>query len=693
MKISYNWLREIVDTDLEPRELAVRLTMAGLAVDEVEPHGDDQVLEIDLTSNRPDCLSHLGVAREAAVLCGAKLKLPAAGLSPNGGRTSDETSVEIRDAELCPRYTARLIRGVKIGPSPDWLVRRLEALGQRSVNNVADITNYVMLEMGQPLHAFDFDRLRGRRIVVRRAAPGERMTTLDGEERELSPEMLVIADAERAVAIGGIKGGEDSGINESTVDVLLEAAWFTPPQIRQTSKALGLSTEASYRFERGTDPEIVALASDRASALIARIAGGEVLDGLIDLYPGRDEVSASFRPISFRLARYKALTGLTVEIDEAERILSALGCRVTGRTNPGELEVVPPSWRIDVRIEEDLIEEVARVIGYDRLHTSLPGSAGAGAYLDGEGDRRAVRRLLTNAGFHEAVSFSFVNAELDGRFSEAPPGRRLELLDPIDANQSHLRTALAGGLLRALEHNLNHGSRNVRLFEIGKCFRSGEEQAEGRPTEIERLAMVATGARNEFDWQDSGARLEFHDLKGVVEALADQLGLEGLHFEAASEMPWLHPGRAAQVRLAAGGEIVGSLGQIHPRLAAGFKVKQSILLAEFDFQGLLGAPRRESRYQQLPRYPMVARDIAVVLDTTVSWQLVEQTIRALDLPNLVDLRIFDIYRGGDLPPGRHSIALSLRYRAADRTLTDEEIAAAQERVVGVLVSRFGAERR
>lgn len=693
MKISYNWLREIVGTDLDPRELAGRLTMAGLAVDGVEPHGDDQVLEIDLTSNRPDCLSHLGVAREVAAICGSALTPPAVAISPVDTRTADLTSVDILAAELCPRYTARLIRGVKIAPSPEWLVRRLEALGQRSVNNVADITNYVMLEMGQPLHAFDFERLRGGRIVVRRATPGEKMTTLDGEERELNPEMLVIADAERAVAIGGIKGGEDSGISDATVDVLLEAAWFSPPHIRQTSKALGLSTEASYRFERGTDPEVVTLASDRASDLIARIAGGEVLSGLIDLYPGRDEVAASFQPIAFRVARYVALTGLSVEIGEAARILTVLGCKVSNGAAPGELQVIPPTWRIDVRIEEDLIEEVARIAGYDQLHTSLPGSAGAGAYLAGEDDRRATRRLLTNAGFHEAVSFSFVNAELDARYSDAPPDGRLELLDPIDANQSHLRTSLAGGLLRALEHNLNHGSRHVRLFELGKCFLANGQDQAGRPAEVERLALVATGARNEFDWQDAGARLEFHDLKGVVESLVDQLGLAGLRYEAASDIPWLHPGRAARVRLARTGESIGSFGQLHPRLAAGFKVKQSILLAELDYQALLEAERLEPRYHHLPKYPTVTRDIAVVIDPAVTWESVDRAIRELELPYLVDLRVFDLYRGRDLPESRHSIAISLRYRAADRTLTDDEIASAQDRVVGVLADRFRAELR
>src|SRR5215475_905239 len=367
MKTNYNWLKELVDVDMPPRDLAAKLTMAGIAVDAVDFYGDDAVLEIDLTSNRPDCLSHLGIAREAAAVLGKT-------------KTVDVTSVEILAPALCPRYTARVIRGVKIGPSPDWMVKRLESLGQRSVNNVADITNYVMLEMGQPLHAFDLHQLRGERIVVRTARSGEKITTLDGEERDLTPEMLVIADAERPVALAGIKGGEDSGITDKTNDVLLEAAYFAPAQVRATSKALGLSTEASYRFERGTDPEIVAKASDRAAALIAEIAGGEVLSGLVDVYPTK----AARDRIRFRRARYTALTGLQIELSEAERILSSLGFTVEADVDNEQLRALAPSWRVDVSIEEDLIEEVARIAGYDNLKNTLPGSAGAGAYLPGE---------------------------------------------------------------------------------------------------------------------------------------------------------------------------------------------------------------------------------------------------------------------------------------------------------------------
>ncbi|HKQ73932.1 MAG TPA: phenylalanine--tRNA ligase subunit beta [Blastocatellia bacterium] len=696
MKISYNWIKELVDVDLSPRDLAAKLTMAGLAVDAVEERGPDHsmdnILEFDLTSNRPDCLSHLGVAREAAALSSRPLRTPLIRLSEAKVKTSDVTSVEIFDPDLCPRYTARVIKGVKIGPSPDWLVARLEAMGQRSVNNVADITNYVMLEMGQPLHAFDIHQLRGERIVVRRASNGEKITTLDGEERILTSEMLVIADAERPVALAGVKGGEDSGISETTTDVLLEAAYFAPAQVRATSKALGLSTEASYRFERGTDPEIVATASDRASALIAEIAGGEVLGGLVDVYPRKSARDW----IEFRRARYTTLTGLQIELGEAERILRSLGFAVEADVENDRLRALAPSWRIDVSIEEDLIEEVARLAGYDSLKNTLPGSAGAGAYLPAEGGRRATRQVLASLGYNEAVSFSFVNGETDELLSEVGEGSRLALLNPIDETQAHMRVTLLGGLLNALERNFNYGARNVRLFEIGKCFMVMDEEDE-RPLEMERLGIVATGARNEDDWQASasngadGGRVDFYDLKGAVESVAEAIGLPALKFTPDDTCGFLHPGRRAEVRLDR--EVIGIMGQLHPRLAARYKFKQPVFVADLNLRNMLLADQAEVRYHPLPKFPMVVRDLALLIDTAVPFADVELAIKELEVPELVGVKLFDLYAGKELPPGKHSIALSLRYRAADRTLTDEEVNAIHERVIKALKQEFGVEVR
>jgi phenylalanyl-tRNA synthetase beta chain len=688
MKISYNWLKEFVDIDLAPRDLAAKLTMAGLAVDAVEAHGNDYVLEFDLTSNRPDGLSHLGIAREAAAVLGKTLRMPAVKIAESQVKSSDVASVEILNPDLCPRYTARVITGVKIGPSPAWLIGRLEAMGQRSVNNIADITNYVMLEMGQPLHAFDLNQLRGHRIVVRTAKPGERITTLDGEERDLTPEILVIADAERPVALAGIKGGEDSGITESTTDVLLEAAYFTPWQVRATSKALGLGTEASYRFERGTDPEIVPAASDRASEMIAKIAGGEVLAGLIDVYPQKSERGW----IRFRQARYTLLTGLQIELGEAERILRSLGFTVEADVENDSLRAIAPSWRVDLSIEEDLIEEVARIAGYENVKTTLPGSAGAGVYLAAEADRRAARETLTALGYHEAVSFSFVNEETDADLSEYTDDLRLKLQNPIDETQSHMRTTLLGGLLRSLERNFNYGTRNVRLFEIGKIFLDAGDE---RPDEVEKLALVATGERNETDWQAAASpnrgQIDFYDVKGAVESIAQKLGLPALELEPTENIDHLHPGRAAVISL--DGNQIGRIGQLHPRLAANYKFKQPVFVAELNLGEMLETERVEVRYQPLPKFPTVVRDLALLVDTAVSYAEIERAIGDLEIPEMIDVRLFDLYSGNELPQGKYSIALSLRYRAADRTLTDEAVNAMHEHVVEILKQEFNAEIR
>jgi phenylalanyl-tRNA synthetase beta chain len=683
MKISYNWLKEFVDIALSPRELATRMTMAGHAVDAIEEDGDDAILEFELTSNRPDCLSHLGLAREVATVLRQPLRLPEIKLTESATPTTDVTSVVIEAPTLCPRYTARVIRGVQVGPSPEWLVKRLEALGQRSVNNVADITNFVMLEVGQPLHAFDFDKLGGQRIVVRRARAQERITLLDGEERALTSDMLVIADAENPVAMGGIKGGLDSGITEATTNVLLEAAYFDPTSIRHTSKALGVSTEASYRFERGADYEMPVLASNRATALMAELCGGEVLAGIVDA----KTPPAPREAISLRRARYQDKTGLAVELPEAARILTALGLAVETATD--SLTATTPSWRHDLSIEEDLIEEVIRVVGYDQLQTTLPGGSGAGAYLPGEQGRRAARQTLTARGYHEAINFSFVNAETDSQLTVAQETNRLQLCNPIDATQAEMRTTLLGGLLDALLRNLHHGTRNVRLFEVGKCFLR-DDGAE-RPLEPENLALVATGARNESDWQAAATRLEFYDVKGALEAVAESLHLPPLNFTPIRAVPYLHPGRAAVISL--GDEMVGHVGQLHPQVATRYKFKQPVFIAELNLGTLLQAEVREARYQPLPKFPTVSRDLALLIDRAVTWAELAGAIRALELPQLENLRLFDLYAGKELPTGKHSLALSLRFRAKERTLTDVEIHEVYERIVTTLRDKFGAELR
>lgn len=714
MDISYEWLTDLADTGLAPRELAERLTMAGLAVDAVKEEGGDSVLEIDLTSNRPDCLSHLGVAREAAALTGATLTPPGVEAGSVAGKAEEFTAVDIEDADLCPRYAARVVRGVKIGPSPEWLVRRLQAIGQRPINNVADVTNFVMHETGQPLHAFDLDTLAERRIVVRRARAGEKLKTLDGVERALDAEMLVIADAARAVAVAGVMGGEETEISDATVDVLVESAYFAPQSVRRTSKALGLQTEASYRFERGVDYEGVRRAQDRCVALICALAGGAATVDAVDVYPQRLQ-----RPFVFlRPRRVKELTSLDVPADECVRILTALGFerRDTDEDGGGEERVgfVVPTWRTDVSIEEDLVEEVARVYGYEKIEEALPPSPVTGEYLLGDRRRRAARQVLTAAGFDEAVSISFIDeaGALDetgaSRFEPVPGLPQVEgggpfvlLSNPIIEGARLMRPTLLPGLLEATRHNFNHGTRDVRLFETGRVFAARtvmqdlaevdepEENREVRPNEVEAFALVVTGEALE-EGRAAGRPADFFDLKGAFEAAADAMRVGGLGFAPAS-VRHLRDGQAARVTL--NGVEVGSLGRLSEESAARYKFRQPVYVAEVSLTALLGSGERPALYAPLPRYPGAARDISLVAERRVTYGELRGAVLALGLEECRGVELVDVYEGANLPEGKRSLTLRVEYRADDRTLRDEDVDAMHARVVAALESGFGAQLR
>ncbi len=682
MSISYNWLRELVDVDLAPRELAEKLTMIGLAVDTVEPAGDDYLFEFDLTSNRPDALSHLGIAREISVITGRPIKYPETAVPEDDEPTSRVTSVEIHEPDLCPRYVARVIMDVHVGPSPPWLVERLEALGQRSINNITDITNYVLRELGHPTHAFDYEKLIGRRIVVRRARAGERLVTLDGVKRTLADDMLVIADAARPVALAGIMGGEETGISSDTKHVLLESAYFQPQTVRRTARALGMETDASYHFGRGMDYAMPPVAADRIARLIAEIAGGRVLKGAIDVYPR----PLDHQPIRLRHERLVRIIGLDVPMDEAERILRGLGFEVN-RTGRDELTAIAPSWRIDIEGEDDLVEEVARHVGYEKITVELPPWAGAGEYLPGESSRRDVRHVMMALGFDEAITFSFVNDSVQSLF--ATDGAQAEvLMNPIDETRPVLRTTLLPGLLESLAHNLNRGVRSVRLFEVGKCFfKRGENQL---PLEREHLGFVATGLVNERDWKHYREPFSFFHLKAAVECLLEKFRIRGSQF-VATDVSYLHPGQAARVLV--NGDALGLLGQLHPRIAAELKLKQPVFIGELNLERLLALQGEPVRYQPLSKYPTVVRDISFIVPEHVRYGEVEAAIEDLGIAEIAAIQLFDVYAGKPLPPDKRSLSISLRLRAPDRTLTDEEINHIVERVMDLLEQQFGAEIR
>ncbi|HEY8204399.1 MAG TPA: phenylalanine--tRNA ligase subunit beta [Pyrinomonadaceae bacterium] len=686
MFISYNWLRELTATRLPPEEIRDRLTNVGLAVDAVEARGDDFVLDVEVPSNRGDCLSHVGIAREVALIEESKVQSPKPKVQNTNGKTSDFTSVEIRDTDLCPRYAARIVRGVKIAPSPEWLVKKLESIGQRPINNVADVTNYVLHELGQPLHAFDLAKLGEKRIVVRRAAKGETIKTLDSVDRKLDEQMLVIADASRPVAVAGVMGGEESELSNSTTDVLIESAYFNPASVRRTAKLLGLNTEASHRFERGTDPEGVLTAQERCVALICELAGGVATEDSLDVYPA----PIKSREVSLRPSRVEAITSLQVETEEILRILKALGFDL--REQDGEtLRFFVPSWRHDVAIEEDLVEEVARHRGYDQIQSALPSASSAGEYHSTESRKRALRSSLSSQGYDEAISLSFVERttefELIPKLRGSGESSSVVLTNPIIEEASQMRQTLLPGLLNAIQHNINHGTRNVCLFELGRVFAARSDEL---PAEREALAIVATGGLMLANRAQPERELDFYDAKGALESAIEAMNLPRLRFVAA-EVKHLRPGQSAAIRV--GDADVGSIGRLSESVAAQHKFRQPVFVAEVDLTALLELRELPVLYSPLPRFPSIVRDVSLLVDRKLT---VADLIRAIEeqhAAHFVEAEFVGTYEGEGIPDHKRSITVRLEYRADDRTLRDDEVDEIHWPLVEALKQKFNAEVR
>jgi phenylalanyl-tRNA synthetase beta chain len=683
MNISYSWLKELVPFDLSPAELASALTRVGLTVEGLHESGSDYVLDLDLTSNRPDCLSHLGVAREIAAITGGAL-------AASGDRELAEGDppdvpvpavlaperVRIEAPDLCYRFTARIIKGVKIGPSPDWLVERLEAVGERSINNIADITNYVMLELGQPMHAFDLDKLAENRIVVRRAAAGEKIRTLDEVERDLSDSMLAICDAEKPIAVAGVMGGLDTGITPSTTNVLLEVAYFRPEGIRRTSRALGLTTEASHRFERGVDIGNLRCASNRATKLITELAGGTA-DEFVDLYPTRLEPSRVNSPNI--AAAVKRLTGLTVETASAVQILQSLGI---AEALPGEF--TSPTWRYDIAIEEDLVEEVARHTGYEKIVAELPPAFSSGSYQPTEHRERGLRRALTSFGFDEIISYSFIDTRFDETFEPAPgvinessDSRYVTLRDSVIEGAVRMRATLLPGMLDALRTSFNFRRRDLRLFELGKVFAAGAESGV-LPSEIEMFAFAVTGGAVEAGRAQATRPLDFYDAKGALEAALNASGVEGLDFRPGT-VKHLVEGQSAVVSIE--GVEIGGFGRLSEEIAAGYKFRQPVFVGEINIERALSGEPATSSYEPLPKFPSVVRDVSFEAPRDTALADILDEVRA-NQPNLLRTVSFvDAFEGGGLPAGTRSVTFRFEYNVSDRTLTDDEVTHAHEELL------------
>ncbi|MFN6963993.1 MAG: phenylalanine--tRNA ligase subunit beta [Pyrinomonadaceae bacterium] len=691
MNLSYNWLKDLISVNGSPDELARVLTNAGNAVEGVLPVGDDFVLDLDLTSNRPDCLSHLGIARELSAITGRELKLarptPAVDEVPMPAILANDV-VKIEAPELCHRFTARIIRSVKIGPSPEWLVKRLEAVGERSINNVADITNYVMLELGQPMHAFDLDKLAENRIVVRRAHAGETITTLDEVERKLDDSMLAICDAERPVAVAGVMGGLHSGITDKTTNVLLEVAYFKRESIRQTSRKLGLATEASYRFERGVDIENLIRASNRATELICELAGGEAAD-IIDIYPTpRVPIEITSNDISSATRR---LTGLEVAPAECERILTALG--IDTAVAP---RYVAPSWRHDLAIEEDLVEEVARIAGYDKIADELPPAFGAGEYQPTEPRKKLLRRTLADLGFDEAISYSFIDTRFDGMIDLLPgvnasheENAFVTLRDSVIEGATRMRPSLVPGLLEAVRLNFNYQRRDLKLFELGRVFAGGRTE-DGLPHEREHLAMVLTGGEIGEGRTLAARVLDFYDAKGAVESALEAVGAAVCSFETATAK---HLRRGQTAAITAAGRTVGLLGRLGDDIAVEYKYRQPVFVAEIDLQSLLALPGSNVAYRPLPKFPAVTRDISLLGPRAVAFADIRRVAAGLGFELVRKVEFVDSFEGKGVEPGMRSITIRLEYRSDERTLVESEVEDLNKQIVGALERELGVRQR
>jgi len=693
MKVLYDWLKEFAAITAPPADLRARFSTSGTSIDALEETPAGPMFDAEVSANRPDCLAHFGLAREAAALYRLALKRPQPECTETSDPVSEAVRVEIEAPELCSRYTARIIRGLRPQPSPDWLRRRLEALGHASINNVVDVTNYVMLELGHPMHAYDYDKLTERRIVVRRGRPGEKVRTLDGFERALTKSMCVISNGEKADGVGGVMGGAHSEISSTTRTVLLEAAWFDPVSIRHTSKALNLRTEASLRFERGADIEMPEFASRRAAELIRQLAGGEILSGVVDICPAPQPLG------KIELTRQELLRVLGADVPdrEIEEILAALGfapVRVDAtRGSAGSLAAVwechQVSWRRDVARQIDLIEEVARIYGYDKFPPRIPMSKQAAARLPHAAAEDRLRQRLLGLGYQEIVSIPLVDKDCDAFFRTEQSAPAI-IANPLSEEASAMRGSGVVSMLAALEWNLHRGQHNLRLFEIGKRYGLRDV----KPVETGVLTLGATGFSREKTVHEPGREFSFADLKGDLDRIGELAG----GFEWSSGGPvWLSSGAAAQFSLRdPGGSLAGVAGKIGRQAAETFKLRQNVFAGEMALEPLLEgieAARAAERYQPLPRFPAVERDFSLVLPGGTRFSQVSEAIRALGIAELQRVEAVDLFRGKNVPAGKYSLLVRVAFQSAAATLTDAQLAGFSSRIVATLEKQLGAALR
>jgi phenylalanyl-tRNA synthetase beta chain len=669
MKTSLQWLYEFLPgPPLEAEKLAEALTHGGLPVESIEQHADDTVVDVEVTSNRGDCLSHLGIARELSALLNRPLKYTPPTASESATAASSVTSVQIEAKELCPFYTARIMRNVKIAPSPQWIVKRLEAIGVRAINNVVDVTNYVMFELGQPLHAFDFDKLHGRKIIVREARAGEKIISIDGRERVLRPGMLVIADGSRPVALAGVMGGAGSEVSNATTNVLLESARFDPLSVRKTARTLAMKSDSSYRFERQIDPALADRASLRAAQLILQTAGGELLGGMAAAG------SAGYQPkrLMLRLARLRQLLGTEFPVPQVMDALNRLGLSPAQKGETIEVQV--PSHRLDLNIEVDLIEEVARVIGYDKIPLRDEISIRLSPKEPDEATIEIIRESLIGAGYFESLTFSFVSDVLAEDFRPAEAASLLRADPTVRAADARLRPSIVPGLLQAIRHNESNGTLGAHLFEIGSTFWMDKN---GKVDERRRIALVGGE--------------DYRATRGAVEALLTRLNAQ----RSLAIAPQAHRGFASGAAGAIqwGSEIIGHIGRVDRSVAEKLSLREQVIAVELELAPLLKFAQHVPQLHQLPRFPAVRRDLSLVVAESTPYEQIERLIRSLELANLEDLEFVTTYRGKPLEKSTKSITVTLVFRSPTATLTSEQVESAVQKAIAAAQHNLGATLR
>lgn len=694
MKLSTNWLKQYINIDLGLRELAEKLTMAGLEVEEMidldknalaQAGGagleNDTVFDVKVTPNRGDWLSVTGVAREVGAIVGDHVKLPFPQIDGSGSAASELIDIKINDPDLCRRYVGIMVRNAEIKESPGWMKDTLIAAGMRPINNVVDITNYVMLELGQPLHAFDYNLLRGKQIIVRRANAGETITSIDGVERELEPDMLVIADSQRPVAIAGVMGGVDSEISEKTKDILIESANFNSVSIRRTSKRLNMVTESSYRFERTVDPNICALAAKRAAELIRDLTGGEIVPGIVDVYPSPVEPLE----IAARPGRVNGILGCSVKTDEMARYLNSID--IDAQVVEDKLVCKVPTFRTDITREIDIVEEVGRVMGYDKLETTLPSGAFAGHDSPQGVFRDRIRQILMRCGAQEVLTHSII----DSRVTEAAgrTGNMLRIRNPLTEDLDSMRAMLIPNLLQVIGRNQAFGTPDVCIFEVGKVYFDKPDAGIGETLSVAG-AMVGNLWQSAWGLPGEALDADFFLCKGVVESLMRESGISGVTFEAAGDVV-LHPTRAARVMV--GGKPIGILGEASPEMCEALDVRGRACAFELEFGSLMESAPEVLIYNELPRYPALYRHLNVVAADQVGYLDLIGIVRKAGETLVEEVDLLDVYRGEQIGEGKRSLTLSIVFRAKDRTLKDEEVNNVLAEIKEALVQEVDADFR